>query len=215
MEMSIEKYISEFYCDKKPVDLYEIEDDPNLIYKYEFYNRFHSVWLSNVTQISNKFVTICETKENENEIKSNDGLSISEDNNFISFEESTIWTYLKYIPFKVLLNQLGYPICECEALKSYWWGRLKYQEYKFEKIETIFNIHNIDSEKSKEINLELISKILEKEGVIKNSSANTSVLNGTSYETYGRSSEILDSTQILNSIYNGGKVDIDKILPRR
>ena len=211
MEMSIYDYIRKYYCDKnkKEVHLNDINDDPDFMCNYKFYNRFHSVWLPNDKNISNKLVRIIETEEQENEIKSKEGLNSTEGKNFMTFEESTTWTYLKYIPFKVLLNELKYPICECVEKKYFWWGRLKYQEYKSEKINNIFNIHNVDDENSKEINFYSIIETLKKEGVIQNLSTNTSSLNNTVIEGSGLDPEIIKTTHYLNSYIKTLKYKLD------
>ena len=121
MEMKINEYISNYYCDEYKEDLHlnDFKDDSNLICNYKFYNKFHSVWSPKSKNISNELIYICETIEDENKLKSKLGLNNSEINNFILFEEATMWTSLKYIPFKVILNQLGFPICECVETKDF------------------------------------------------------------------------------------------------
>ena len=210
--MRISEYISKYYCDetKKDVHLNDIKDDTNLICNYNFYNRFHSVWLPNDKYSSDKFVRICETKEHENKYEPNEGLNNTEGNNFISFEESTTWTSLEYIPFKPLLNQLGYPICECVEKKYFWWGKLKYQEYKSEKIKLIFNIYFVNSENSKEINLKLINEILEREGIFKNSTTITSGRsNNGGYHGGLRSPGEIKTTSFLDKVLKTGKYKQD------
>jgi hypothetical protein len=71
-----------------------------------------------------------------------------------------MWTSLKYIPFKVILNQLGFPICECVETKDFWWGKYKYPEYKFEKVLNIFNRYIVDSQNSEEHNLDIIKTVI-------------------------------------------------------
>lgn len=205
MEMKIIDYISNYYCDeyKKDLHLNDFKDDSNLICNYKFYNKFHSVWSPKSKNISNELIYICETIEDENKLKSKLGLNNSEINNFILFEEATMWTSLKYIPFKVILNQLGFPICECVETKDFWWGKLKYPEYKYEKAIKIFDMYKVNPENSKENNLDIILEFLNVEGVIRNSSSNSGSLDVSIDEIGGRSPDIIRTTETLNSVLNG------------
>ena len=213
--MKINEYISNYYCDEYKEDLHlnDFKDDSNLICNYKFYNKFHSVWSPKSKNISNELIYICETIEDENKLKSKLGLNNSEINNFILFEDATMWTSLKYIPFKVILNQLGFPICECVETKDFWWGKLKYPEYKYEKAIKIFDMYKVNPENSKENNLDIILEFLNVEGVIRNSSSNSGSLDVSIDEIGGRSPDIIRTTETLNSVLNGnaGK----HLFPRR
>lgn len=234
--MKIIDYITNYYCDeyKKDLHLYDFKDDSNLINNYKFHNKFHSVWTPKGKN-SFEFIYTFETEEDQNKFKSKNGLNKTETDNFILFEEATIWTSLKYAPFNLILNKLGFPICECIETENFWWGMHKYPEYKLEKVLNIFDKHVVDSRNSEEHNLDIISRFLNLEGAFRISSTNplsssnindkvssqtfeardqhSSTLNFTIDKGTGRSPEMIKATATLNSVLKGKSPK--HLLPRR